>query len=123
MLAVLASRERRRHRSPSVVNIRVIENCVNPHSEDLRPSQTASMAESSNGGNGNGNWRTESFRDNIVAKLNGHIKALDVPPRTDARQMEANIYQKARSEHEYLAYIARLIVYIRGGCFFCVCCC
>lgn len=78
------------------------------------------MTESSNsssngGGGGGGNWRTESFRDNIVAKLNGHIVALDVPLRTDARQMEANIYQKARSEHEYLAYIARLIVYIRGG--------
>lgn len=75
------------------------------------------MTESSN--SGGSNWRTESFRDNIVAKLNGHIVALDVPLRTDARQMEANIYQKARSEHEYLAYIARLIVYIRGD-FLCV---
>lgn len=61
-------------------------------------------------------WRSESYRDNIVAKLNSHIVAGQQPMRTDARQMEANIFHKARSEHEYMAYIARLIVYIRGEC-------
>lgn len=34
--------------------------------------------------------------------------------KTDARQMESNIFQKAGSEHEYLAFIGRLIVYLRG---------
>lgn len=82
----------------------------------------SSITTASNNSNNNnsctGNWRTQQYRDNIIAKLNSHIAAtVDVaqqPLRTDARQMEANIYQKAHSEHEYMAYIARLLVYIRG---------
>lgn len=61
-------------------------------------------------------WHTPMFRENIVRKLNDHITMLEMNVKTDARQMESNIYEKATSEQEYLAFIGRLIVYLKGVC-------
>lgn len=60
------------------------------------------------------NWRSPQFRANIVSKINDHIIAQRLTVRTDAAHMEQSVFAKAKSEQEYLAYIARLIVYLRG---------
>lgn len=60
-------------------------------------------------------WRTSTFRENIVRKINDHITALNLTVKNDAAQMEHNIFQKASTEHEYLSFIAKLIVYLRGN--------
>lgn len=59
-------------------------------------------------------WRTAQFRANIVRKINDHITTLNLTVKNDAAQMENNIFQKASTEHEYLSFIAKLIVYLRG---------
>lgn len=62
----------------------------------------------------NNNWRSPQFRANIVSKISDHIIAQRLTVRTDAAHMEQSVYAKAKSEQEYLAYIARLIIYLRG---------
>lgn len=59
-------------------------------------------------------WRSQPFRENIVQKINNHISITNLILKTDAIQMENNIFLKSSSENEYLASIARLIVYIKG---------
>ncbi|OXA52868.1 mediator of RNA polymerase II transcription subunit 15 [Folsomia candida] len=60
-----------------------------------------------------GIWRTQSFRHNMVAKIEEAILHCGAPTNKNAAEMENQVYSKATTKNEYLSFVARLILHIK----------
>ncbi|XP_015184817.1 PREDICTED: mediator of RNA polymerase II transcription subunit 15 isoform X1 [Polistes dominula] len=58
-------------------------------------------------------WRTQSFRQSVVAKLDEAVQMSGVSTAKNSVEMESHVYQKAKTKEEYLGFIARLIFHVR----------
>ena len=59
-------------------------------------------------------WHTEVFRSSLISKLEEASKECGNPPLKPVRDMEKQVFLRAKTKEEYLSYIARLILHIRG---------
>ncbi|KAL2732831.1 mediator of RNA polymerase II transcription subunit 15 [Vespula maculifrons] len=58
-------------------------------------------------------WRTQNFRQSVVAKLDEAVQMSGMPTAKNSIEMESHVFQKAKSKEEYLSFIARLIFHVR----------
>uniref|UniRef100_A0A1B0D6Y6 Mediator of RNA polymerase II transcription subunit 15 n=1 Tax=Phlebotomus papatasi TaxID=29031 RepID=A0A1B0D6Y6_PHLPP len=58
-------------------------------------------------------WRTPSFRQNVVAKINEAIQTSGMNTSKSSIEMENHVFVKARNKDEYLSFVARLILHVR----------
>uniref|UniRef100_A0A6B2EAP3 Mediator of RNA polymerase II transcription subunit 15 n=1 Tax=Phlebotomus kandelakii TaxID=1109342 RepID=A0A6B2EAP3_9DIPT len=58
-------------------------------------------------------WRTPSFRQNVVAKINEAIQTSGMNTNKSSIEMENHVFVKARNKDEYLSFVARLILHVR----------
>ncbi|XP_055683942.1 mediator of RNA polymerase II transcription subunit 15 isoform X1 [Lutzomyia longipalpis] len=58
-------------------------------------------------------WRTPSFRQNVVAKINEAIQSSGMNTTKSSIEMENHVFVKARNKDEYLSFVARLILHVR----------
>lgn len=58
-------------------------------------------------------WRTQNFRQSVVAKLDEAVQMSGVSTAKNSVEMESHVYQKAKTKEEYLGFIARLIFHVR----------
>ncbi|XP_042897475.1 mediator of RNA polymerase II transcription subunit 15 isoform X2 [Parasteatoda tepidariorum] len=58
-------------------------------------------------------WRSQSFRQNVRAKIEEAIRQSGNPTQKSVPEMETHVFQKAKSKEEYLGYVARLIIHVR----------
>ncbi|GAB0095225.1 Mediator of RNA polymerase II transcription subunit 15 [Sergentomyia squamirostris] len=58
-------------------------------------------------------WRTPSFRQNVVAKINEAIQSSGMNTSKSGVEMENHVFVKARTKDEYLSFVARLILHVR----------
>ncbi|KAG5675912.1 hypothetical protein PVAND_005771 [Polypedilum vanderplanki] len=58
-------------------------------------------------------WRSPSFRQSVVNKINEAISSSDITPKKNTVDMENHVFSKARNKDEYLSFIARLIIHVR----------
>ncbi|KAK2584971.1 hypothetical protein KPH14_002559 [Odynerus spinipes] len=58
-------------------------------------------------------WRTQSFRQSVVAKIDEAVQTSGMPTSKNSIEMESHVFQKAKSKEEYLGFVARLILHVR----------
>ncbi|KAG8231112.1 hypothetical protein J437_LFUL010110 [Ladona fulva] len=58
-------------------------------------------------------WRTSTFRQSVVAKIEEAIRRCGMPTTKNSLEMENHVFQKAKSREEYLGFVARLILHVR----------
>lgn len=58
-------------------------------------------------------WKTASFRQSVVNKINEAIQQSGMNSSKNGLEMENHVFQKARNKDEYLGYVARLILHVR----------
>ncbi|XP_055642457.1 mediator of RNA polymerase II transcription subunit 15 [Toxorhynchites rutilus septentrionalis] len=58
-------------------------------------------------------WKTSSFRQSVVNKINEAIQQSGMASNKNGLEMENHVFQKARNKDEYLGYVARLILHVR----------
>ncbi|XP_058453733.1 mediator of RNA polymerase II transcription subunit 15 [Malaya genurostris] len=58
-------------------------------------------------------WKTPSFRQSVVNKINEAIQQSGMTSSKNALEMENHVFTKARNKDEYLGYVARLILHVR----------
>ncbi|KAH0563940.1 mediator of RNA polymerase II transcription subunit 15-like [Cotesia glomerata] len=58
-------------------------------------------------------WRTQTFRQSVVAKIEEAVQKSGMSPAKNSIEMENHVFQKAKTKEEYLAFIARLILHVR----------
>ena len=60
-----------------------------------------------------GSWRTPTFRQRIVTKIDETTRTSGMPTTKNSMEMENYVFQKAKSKEEYLGFVARLILHVR----------
>ena len=58
-------------------------------------------------------WRTPLPRHNVRIKIEEEIKVSRNPTSKSVQEMEAHIYNKARTKEEDLSFVARLIRHVK----------
>ncbi|KAL9708070.1 hypothetical protein quinque_011588 [Culex quinquefasciatus] len=58
-------------------------------------------------------WKTSSFRQSVVNKINEAIQQSGMTSSKNGLEMENHVFTKARNKDEYLGYVARLILHVR----------
>ncbi|XP_070159334.1 mediator of RNA polymerase II transcription subunit 15-like [Polyergus mexicanus] len=58
-------------------------------------------------------WKTQSFRQSVIAKIDEAIQVSGMPTSKNSIEMENHVFQKAKSKEEYLGFVARLILHVR----------
>nr|XP_029719878.1 mediator of RNA polymerase II transcription subunit 15-like [Aedes albopictus] len=58
-------------------------------------------------------WKTPSFRQSVVNKINEAIQQSGMTSSKNGLEMENHVFQKAGNKDEYLGYVARLILHVR----------
>lgn len=58
-------------------------------------------------------WRTPTFRQSVVQKIDEAIRTSGMATSRNSMEMESHVFQKARSKEEYLGFVARLILHVR----------
>ncbi|XP_024872939.1 mediator of RNA polymerase II transcription subunit 15-like isoform X2 [Temnothorax curvispinosus] len=58
-------------------------------------------------------WKTQHFRQNVVAKIDEAIQVSGMPTTKNSMEMENDVFQKAKTKEEYLGFVARLILHLR----------
>ncbi|XP_022191937.2 mediator of RNA polymerase II transcription subunit 15 [Nilaparvata lugens] len=58
-------------------------------------------------------WRTQSFRQNVVQKIEEAVRSSGMSTTKNSMEMEKHVFQKAKSREEYLGFVARLILHVR----------
>ncbi|XP_029049565.1 mediator of RNA polymerase II transcription subunit 15-like [Osmia bicornis bicornis] len=58
-------------------------------------------------------WRTQSFRQSVIAKIDEAVQMSGMPIAKNSIEMENHVFQKAKTKEEYLAFVARLILHVR----------
>ncbi|XP_034194736.1 mediator of RNA polymerase II transcription subunit 15-like [Osmia lignaria lignaria] len=58
-------------------------------------------------------WRTQSFRQSVIAKIDEAVQMSGVPTAKNSIEMENHVFQKAKTKEEYLGFVARLILHVR----------
>ncbi|XP_066597395.1 mediator of RNA polymerase II transcription subunit 15-like isoform X2 [Prorops nasuta] len=58
-------------------------------------------------------WRTQSFRQSVVSKIEEAIQISGMPASKNSIEMENHVFQKAKTREEYLGFVARLILHVR----------
>nr|CAD7397128.1 unnamed protein product [Timema poppensis] len=58
-------------------------------------------------------WRTTTFRQSVVAKIDEAIQRSGMPTTKNSNEMENHVFQKAKTKEEYLGFVARLILHVR----------
>ncbi|KAK7865739.1 hypothetical protein R5R35_005525 [Gryllus longicercus] len=58
-------------------------------------------------------WRTTTFRQSVVAKIDEAIQRSGMPTTKNSMEMENHVFQKAKTKEEYLSFVARLILHVR----------
>ncbi|XP_016842407.1 mediator of RNA polymerase II transcription subunit 15 isoform X1 [Nasonia vitripennis] len=57
-------------------------------------------------------WRTPTFRQSMIAKIDEHIQKYQIPMVKNASDMENHVFMKAKTKDDYLSFVARLILHI-----------
>ncbi|CAL7946877.1 unnamed protein product [Xylocopa violacea] len=58
-------------------------------------------------------WRTQSFRQSVIAKIDEAVQISGMPTTKNSVDMENHVFQKAKTKEEYLGFVARLILHVR----------
>ncbi|XP_071856620.1 mediator complex subunit 15 [Bombus fervidus] len=58
-------------------------------------------------------WRTQSFRQSVIAKIDEAVQISGMPTAKNSVEMENHVFQKAKTKEEYLGFVARLILHVR----------
>ncbi|CAO1312125.1 unnamed protein product [Diamesa serratosioi] len=58
-------------------------------------------------------WRSPSFRQSVVNKINEAIQISGVHSNINGVDMEIRVFSKAKNKDEYLSFVARLIIHVR----------
>ncbi|KAF5295040.1 hypothetical protein FQR65_LT10593 [Abscondita terminalis] len=58
-------------------------------------------------------WRTATFRQSVVSKIDEAIRQSRMPTSKNSIEMENHVFQKAKTKEEYLGFVARLILHVR----------
>ncbi|PBC33231.1 mediator of RNA polymerase II transcription subunit 15 isoform X2 [Apis cerana] len=58
-------------------------------------------------------WRTQSFRQSVIAKIDEAVQMSGMPTAKNSIEMENHVFQKAKTKEEYLGFVARLILHVR----------
>ncbi|XP_078045603.1 mediator of RNA polymerase II transcription subunit 15-like isoform X1 [Augochlora pura] len=58
-------------------------------------------------------WRTQSFRQSVIAKIDEAVQMSGMPITRNSIDMENHVFQKAKTKEEYLGFVARLILHVR----------
>ncbi|KAK4879653.1 hypothetical protein RN001_007799 [Aquatica leii] len=58
-------------------------------------------------------WRTATFRQSVVSKIDEAIRQSRMPTSRNSMEMESHVFQKAKTKEEYLGFVARLILHVR----------
>ncbi|XP_071629127.1 uncharacterized protein [Temnothorax longispinosus] len=58
-------------------------------------------------------WKTQHFRQNVVAKIDEAIQVSGMPTTKNSMEMENHVFQKAKTKEEYFGFVARLILHLR----------
>lgn len=58
-------------------------------------------------------WRTATFRQSVVSKIDEAIRQSRMPTSRNSMEMENHVFQKAKTKEEYLGFVARLILHVR----------
>ncbi|KAJ7387817.1 mediator complex subunit Med15 [Desmophyllum pertusum] len=63
----------------------------------------------------NEDWRSTAFRQKVISQIEEAVKRSGNPNvmMKNPGEMESQVYSKAKTRVDYLAYVARLLVYIR----------
>ncbi|KAL8611679.1 hypothetical protein ACOMHN_055678 [Nucella lapillus] len=61
----------------------------------------------------NQDWHTQAFRSRLVNQIEESMRAAGTSMGRSAAEMENHVYQKAQSREEYMALVARLIIYVK----------
>ncbi|VVC44520.1 Hypothetical protein CINCED_3A025157 [Cinara cedri] len=59
-------------------------------------------------------WRTSSFRQNVVNKIEEAVAQSGMPTQKNSLEMENHVFSKANSKDEYLNFVARLLLHVGG---------
>ncbi|XP_046459449.1 mediator of RNA polymerase II transcription subunit 15-like isoform X1 [Daphnia pulex] len=59
-------------------------------------------------------WKTFRFRQNVITKIGEVIRQSGNPTSKSASDMEFHFFQRSNNKEEYLQYLARLLVHIKG---------
>ncbi|XP_011497418.1 PREDICTED: mediator of RNA polymerase II transcription subunit 15 isoform X2 [Ceratosolen solmsi marchali] len=57
-------------------------------------------------------WRTPTFRQSMIAKIEENIQKFQIPIVKNASDMENHVFMKAKTKEDYLGFVARLILHI-----------
>ncbi|XP_023245576.1 mediator of RNA polymerase II transcription subunit 15-like [Copidosoma floridanum] len=57
-------------------------------------------------------WRTPTFRQSMIAKIEENIQKFQMPIVKNATDMENHVFMKAKTKEDYLNFIARLVLHI-----------
>ncbi|XP_045481241.1 mediator of RNA polymerase II transcription subunit 15-like isoform X1 [Harmonia axyridis] len=58
-------------------------------------------------------WRTQSFRQSVIARIDEAIRQYGMNTSRNSIEMENHVYMKAKTREEYLGFVARLILHVR----------
>ncbi|XP_028027750.1 mediator of RNA polymerase II transcription subunit 15 [Bombyx mandarina] len=59
------------------------------------------------------NWRTQSFRQNVVSKIEEAIQRSGMQVARNSSEMETHVFLKAKNRDEYMNMVAKLILHVR----------
>ncbi|KAL7297856.1 hypothetical protein TKK_0008885 [Trichogramma kaykai] len=57
-------------------------------------------------------WRTQHFRQSMIAKIEENMQKFQIPTAKNATDMESHVFSKAKTKDDYLSFVARLILHI-----------
>nr|XP_034299115.1 mediator of RNA polymerase II transcription subunit 15-like [Crassostrea gigas] len=58
-------------------------------------------------------WRAEPFRSKVVAEIEEVVRSSASPMTKSSIEMENDVFQKAKTQEEYLLLITRLILHMK----------
>ncbi|XP_073941346.1 LOW QUALITY PROTEIN: mediator complex subunit 15 [Choristoneura fumiferana] len=59
------------------------------------------------------NWRTQSFRQSVVSKIEEVIQRSGMQVARNSSEMENHVFMKAKTREEYMNMVAKLILHVR----------
>nr|CAH0106414.1 unnamed protein product [Daphnia galeata] len=59
-------------------------------------------------------WKTFKFRQNVITKIGEVVRQSGNPTSKSPADMEFHFFQRSKNKEEYLHYLARLLVHIKG---------
>ncbi|CAG9121592.1 unnamed protein product [Plutella xylostella] len=59
------------------------------------------------------NWRTQTFRQNVVTKIEEAIQRSGMQVARNSSEMENHVFKKAKTREEYMNMVAKLILHVR----------